>query len=117
MFHSVSFNESFHITYPWAGVMVKMVDAALAHLMLVVVLYLMCCYYHRRRRRHRWLSEQFHLYDVRALLVSFLSLNPIEIHRKTNKAQIWNHISWRKSYAWNSGSIASRKETTLMIFI
>lgn len=71
-----SFRESPHITCLWAGAMVKMVDEVLVLRMLDAVLYLYYC-------QHRQLSERFHLYDVRALMVSFLSLNPVE--RQANK--------------------------------
>lgn len=75
------FRESPHITCLWAVATVKMADEVSVHQMLAVALYLMyyyCCHRHRRYQ----LSEQFHLYDVRALLVLFLSLNPVPNHTK-----------------------------------
>lgn len=71
------FRESPHITCLWAVATVKMADEVSVHQMLAVALYLMyyCCH-HRRRFQ---LFEQFHLYDARALMVLFLSLNPVPI--------------------------------------
>lgn len=71
--------EPSHIMCLWAVVMVKMVDEVSVVRLDFVLYWMYYCQCHHYLRRQ--LFALFHLYDVWALMVSFLRLSPVKIEQ------------------------------------